>query len=338
MEHSGKDKGARRKRRPRQHIMEDQSRLIIRQAVPSHWVIHDFDKPDYGIDLVFEVFEEVDDTFETLGEYLYIQAKSVSSANIEKIKVHPVQNVSREAWMEDKRRWIELDVVKFPIDTDLLYTVLMLGTSVCVLLFVVDLATRTTYFLCLNDYIEKYLLPSNPRFLEQETVTLYIPTLNVLGDDMGERALTFYSKRGKFLSAFSKFQYQRFELEYLFAPPCWSLESCAEFDAADAVAFAGAISVVQYFIQQIEQLDIWGFSAWPLMTLMKSQVDELWKYLAKGPEELSKDIFHTRRTIENCWRALANINNIFEEISREQHLPKYVSLLMHPGVSPEQFA
>jgi len=338
MEQSQKDKSARRKRRPRQHIMEEQSRQIIRSVLPSHWVIHNFDKPDYGIDLVIEVFEQVDDTFETLGEYLYIQAKSVTSAKIEKLKVYPVANVSRQPWMEDKSRWIELDVVKFSVDTDLLYTVQTLGTSVAVLLFLVDLATRKTYFLCLNDYIDKYLLPSHPGFVDQETVTLYIPTFNVLGDTAGARALTFYSKRGKFLSAFSKFQYQRNELEYLFEQPCWSVVSQAEFEGTDAEAFAGGITIVQFFIGQIEGLDIWTFSGWPLMRYLKSQIVELRKLLSKDLQELSQDIFQTRRSIGNCWQTLANMNNIFEELSREQHLPKYIGLLGRADGPTEQFA
>jgi len=338
MEQSEKDNSARRKRRPRQHIMEEQSRQIIRAVLPGHWAIHNFDKPDYGIDLVIEVFEQVDDTFETMGEYLYIQAKSVTSAKIEKMKIYPVANVSRQPWIQDKSRWIELDVIKFPIDTDLLYTVQTLGTSVAVLLFLVDLATRTTYFLCLNDYIEKYLLPSHPGFVDQETVTLHIPAFNVLGNQAGERALTFYSKRGKFLSAFSKFQYQRNELEYLFEQPCWSVGSQAEFEGTDAEAFAGGISIVQYFIGQIEELDIWAFPGWPLMRYLKSQIVELRKLLSKDPQKLSQDIFQTRLSIDNCWRTLANMNNIFEELSREQHLPKYVSLLSRADGPPERFA
>jgi hypothetical protein len=346
MESSGKGKGPRRKRRVIQHIMEESSRQIIRETLPSHWAVHDFDKPDYGIDLVIEVFEKVDDSFETLGEYLYIQVKSEMSVKIEQIKVHPVDNVSRQAWIEDKSRWMAIDVVKFPIETDLLYTVQMLGTSVSVLLFVVDLSTRRTYFLCLNDYIEKYLLPAHPGFLlpahrgflDQQTVTLYIPTANVLGNGRSETALSFYSKRAKFLAFSSKFHYQRNELGYLFAQSCWSVASSAEFEGTDAAVFAGAISVVLYFIEQIEHLDIWEFKAWPLMPVTKEQIVDLRDFLSRGPEQLSRDVSYVKSQIDNLWFRLANINNIFEELTREQHLPKYLSLLMRPDMPPEQFA
>jgi hypothetical protein len=71
---------------------------------------------------------------------------------------------------------------------------------------------------------------------------------------------------------------------------------------------------------------------------MKSQIEELRKLLTRDPMELSKDVFQTRRAIDNLWRLLANTNNIFEEIVREQHLPKYVYLLARPDSPPEQFA
>jgi hypothetical protein len=192
--------------------------------------------------------------------------------------------------------------------------------------------------LCLNDYIEKYLLPSNPGFRDQETVTLHIPTVNFLGDDRGETALAMYSKRAKFLSFFSKFHYQRHELGYLFAQPCWSLGSNAEFDATDAAAFAGGICVVLYFIEQVEHLDIWEFEAWPLLPVTKEQISDLRELLARGPAILSKNISLTRTAIDNLWFRLANINNLFEELIREQHLPKYISLLMDSRMPPERFA
>jgi uncharacterized protein DUF4365 len=335
---SNKNKTAHRKRRPSQHIMEDQSRQVVREVLPSHWAVHDFDKPDYGIDVVVEIFEKVDETFEALGEFLYVQVKSVKNARVEKVKIYPVNNVARQPWLEDKSRWIEYDVVKFPIETDLLYTVQTMGTSVSVMLFVVDLATRNTYFLCLNDYIDKYLMPSNPGFWDQEAATLYIPVVNILGHKDGETALAFYGKRGKLLSAFSKFQYQRYELEYLFAQLCWQVASNAEFDAGDEAAFAGGIKVVLYFIEQIENLDIWDFSAWVAMIHMKNQIAELQKLLSRDPRELSKDIFHTKMAIDGLWRLLANTNNLFEEIIRERHLPKYIYLFMRADTPPEQYA
>lgn len=48
-----------KKQRVLQHLMEDESYEIIKSQIPKHWVIREFNRPDYGIDLVIELFELV---------------------------------------------------------------------------------------------------------------------------------------------------------------------------------------------------------------------------------------------------------------------------------------
>lgn len=55
----------------------------MRSKLPSHWVLREY-RPDYGLDYSLEVFKEADTggkfpTYETLGEHLFIQLKSVAS-------------------------------------------------------------------------------------------------------------------------------------------------------------------------------------------------------------------------------------------------------------------
>jgi len=65
---------AHKKRRPIQHIMEDESYKIIKDALPKHWVVRDFNRPDYGIDIVIELFEFVEkEMTETLREFIFVQ-------------------------------------------------------------------------------------------------------------------------------------------------------------------------------------------------------------------------------------------------------------------------
>ena len=79
------DNKVRRKRRVSQHVMEEASYLIIKKHIPKEWVIREFNKPDYGIDLVIELFEKIDeDISETLGEFIYVQVKSVQQLEIKK--------------------------------------------------------------------------------------------------------------------------------------------------------------------------------------------------------------------------------------------------------------
>src|SRR5690606_20858104 len=169
---------ARRKQRPLQHLMEDESYEIIKNQIPKHWVIREFNRPDYGIDLVIELFELVDENIaETLGEFIYVQVKSIKSIDIKNERVYQVGNVAKGYWKEDKTEYIDLEVVKYQFDTNSIFTIQSLGGSVPVLLFLVDIETKEVYFICLNDYIDKIILPKNPKYGEQASINITIPTL-----------------------------------------------------------------------------------------------------------------------------------------------------------------
>ena len=85
---------ARRKQRVRQHIMEDESYEVIKRYIPNNWVIREFNRPDYGIDLVIELFEKIDEQIsETLGEFIFVQVKSVEKLERKIEKIYPVDNV-----------------------------------------------------------------------------------------------------------------------------------------------------------------------------------------------------------------------------------------------------
>lgn len=48
---------AQKKQRVFQHIMEDESYQIIKDKLPKDWVVREFNRPDYGVDIVIELFE-----------------------------------------------------------------------------------------------------------------------------------------------------------------------------------------------------------------------------------------------------------------------------------------
>lgn len=208
---------AKKKQRVFQHIMEDESYQIIKKLIPKEWVIREFNRPDYGIDLVIELFDKIDEQItETLGEFIYVQVKSVKHLKVKSEKIYPVGNVAKGKWKEDKSEYAEIDVVKYIFDTNSIFTIQTLGGSVSVLLFLVDIESENVYFICVNDYIDKIILPKNPKYTEQESYTITIPTLNnLVNKEISNNALKFYGKRAKLLSAFSKFSYQKNELSYL---------------------------------------------------------------------------------------------------------------------------
>lgn len=318
---------ARKKQRNRPHIMEDESFKIIRNLLPNEWVIREFNRPDYGIDLVIELFENIDkETFETLGEYLYIQVKSKEELKINSEKVFPVENVAKGNWKEDKSDSLNLDVVKLIMDTDSLFTIQALSSSIPVLLFLVDLKLKNVYFICLNDYIDKLLLPKNPNYEKQESVTLKIPILNNLcNQKISQAALKYYGKRAKLLSAFSKFSYQKNELSFLL--DYRSLNIITYRDKIDKTSDKSIQNIkrqVLFFIKQIEHLDIWQYSEWSILGEMKKQICDL-------KDKLEKNELTDERLIEYVlinWHQLTNLNNMYEELTREWFLPKYLSLLI----------
>jgi hypothetical protein len=83
------------KRRPFQHITEDESIDLVKSELPLQWVVRQC-KPDYRIGLVVETFDVVDEAkelCEMLGEHFCIQLKSVRSTVFHEITVAPRRNV-----------------------------------------------------------------------------------------------------------------------------------------------------------------------------------------------------------------------------------------------------
>lgn len=68
--------------RPRQHIVEDESRVFFRQNIPSHWVVRD--KPnDYGIDCEVEIFDQ---SGKSTSLVFWVQLKATDSKSEKVIK------------------------------------------------------------------------------------------------------------------------------------------------------------------------------------------------------------------------------------------------------------
>jgi len=319
---------AKKKQRVLQHIMEDESYQIIKNLLPKEHVVREFNRPDYGIDIVIELFDKIDDkTSETLGEFIYAQVKSVQSLEVKREKVFSVANVAKGSWKEDRSKYAEIDVVKYSFDTNSLYTISTLGSSVSVLLFLVDIQSKDAYFICLNDYIDKIILPQNREYSNQETVTIKIPVLNSLKNgSISNSALNFYGKRAKLLAAFSKFFYQKNEIGHLL-----------EFQDFPIITFRDKIendknkvdeeivSQILYFIEQIEDLDIWEYNEWQPLPMAKIEILALKDYLNDKPEF---QFGIAREKIIVCWHRLTNLSSMYEELCREWFLPKMMSLLM----------
>lgn len=317
---------ARKKQRVLQHMMEDKSYEIIKRQIPEHWVIREFNRPDYGIDLVIELFDKIEDGIaETLGEFIYVQVKSVKSIEVKKETIYGVSNVAKGVWKENKQEYTEIDVVKYVLDTDSIFTIQSLGASVSVLLFVVDLRNEEIYFICLNDYIDKIILPQNPKYGEQKSLTLTIPILNKLSNkNIADNALKFYGKRAKLLASFSKFYYQENEICYMFGYKNYPVRTYRNEIEKDKVNKKDDLkNQLLYFISQIEELDIWQHNEWVALPLAKKDLLVIKEML------LQKDVDITgiKDKVIILWHQLTNLGTIYEDICREWYLPKIISLM-----------
>lgn len=328
---------SRRKIRAEQHLMESDSYRILHSILPKHWVIREFNHPDYGVDLVIEIFEPYDldqKQYEAMGEFLYIQVKSVQVADVQKIKLFDVQNVAKGQWTETRETFIEADVIKYALDTISLFTVQQMGSSISFLLFLVDLKSENAYFICLNDLIDKYIIPKNKNYLSQKTVTLNIPVKNDLRENLvANSALKIYAKRAKLLAAFAKFFYQRNEILYFFDirdMPISTFRNALDLDGNPQ--FDEYITMINVFISQIEHLDIWLMKGWEAISISHNELNSLISLLKSHPNEKIQIIEQTFVT----WHSLCNLSNVYEELVREWFLPKKLSyFLSYPDLPTE---
>lgn len=150
--------------------MKKKSLDIVSSILPDYWTIREY-KPDYGIDLEIELFESkiIDDkkVYDTLGEHLFIQVKGTENIDFSTFTIHERKNVEKYKVVKGEQ-YKTIDVIKFQLDTAELYTVERMSSAVPILLFVVDVNNGDIYYLCLNDYIEKVLIPTDPEYYHKQ--------------------------------------------------------------------------------------------------------------------------------------------------------------------------
>ncbi len=341
------------KRRVHQHIMEDKSISLLRSRLPEEWVIREY-RPDYGIDLAIEIFKFIDPDrtkADSLGEWFFSQVKSVSKTKINKLKVFGRHNVEKAANQTNPDEFLEIDVIRFPLETDELLTIQAMGSGVPVILFLVALDTQRIFFVCLNDLIDKVILPEDPDYTVKSTKTIYIPVKNEikLNDESTLVPIRFYAKRPKLYSAFSKFTYQEDELRYLV-----DNISITDFEG---IPQCRELLTVRHFLRIIKRYDFWETTRmWKPITDCYEDIISLEtlidKTLSTGRIETSD--FHQANSLEmrfdpvdfTCflfkskitftWHRLKNLNNMYEELCREWFLPTFLAQYLSYTDYPEE--
>lgn len=322
------------KKRSIQHIIGEKGVSILKDIFPDEWAVREY-SPDYGIDLDVELFEYLGDgKYRTRGEHVLFQVKGTERICKKVIKLYSRMNVEKE-YKKIESDFCMMEVVQYAIDTDLLITVERMGSAVPVLLCVVDVVNRTAYCVCLNDYIEKILIPENPDFLNQKSVTINIPVRNCVNTEEGKHIIEWYGKRAKLYAFFNKVHYQLGELNY---------SSNIEYE-----------KLTDHFFKILCRLDVWSaVDYFPALGIVKEEVDYYLEHnITKMGDEVIKTMIERGEDVDSpmyegtycvgevsfkeiqftqslhiLWERLCNVANIFEENAKEAFLPSYFSDLI----------
>lgn len=317
------------KQRSEQHLLDEEGQKLFRAALPKEWVVREY-RPDYGLDFSIELFKSSEGLrrsgplFETLGEHIFVQLKSSRALKRSKIKLYGRYNVEKGPEKINKSDYVgEMPVVQFPLETSELITIQRMGAALPVLLVVADLSSGNCHFVCLNDYIDKVLVPRHPDYTDTAQRVIHVPIANRVADPtVGHTAFRWYGKRPKLYAAFQKVVFQHVELNHAQHTP--------EF-----------LDLARYFARLITSYDFWRETEmWGHIARYGAMVESFLKTGKPGlmvrhndairefigdradPDELdrfTKELDESE--INELWRCLAVLPRNYEEVCREWFLP-----------------
>lgn len=314
------------KRSCEQHLIDKRGCDLLNELLPQVWRLREY-RPDYGLDFAVEVFADADDPnrpYETLGEHFFIQLKSTESPKLGPLEIRARGNVEKQQEVLTDERVAEIDTYRLSIETSELVTVERMGIAVPVLLVVADLRLRRCSFVCLNDYIDKVLVPKFDDYRTKKSRTVHIPAENEIGSMQGRVGLNWYAKRAKLLAAFQRFTFQYAELQY------------ASEDEWRELAQHFARKIIEYdFWDDVEMCPIIGHYRDGLRRFIDTGQPQLLQRsiplvdVRTGPDEM--DEYMRKQDIFQLWRELSILPLKYEDVWREWFLP---TALGHVASSP----
>lgn len=328
------------KKRPLAHVVDTAGATLLRQILPNEWVIREY-KPDYGIDYAVEVFDRsANGDLVSLGEHFFVQLKSKSQIKQIRKKVHLRYNVEKRPLSYTQEDEKEISVLPVAIETEELDLARSMGPAVPLLLVISDIESSALYWVCLNDFVDKVLLPEMPSLAVQSSHTVHVPVHNLVDGSIPSLIpLRFFARRAKLYAAFNRFRYQRHEIDYAL--------NHDQFIPADAVPTSELLELAKHFLSISLAYDFWHTThAWPAIELTYILVSPLMKIIERiqggeavegifadqikqvpirrdpdGDVEFAR--FLLRAEISSAFNRLGNLGNVFEEISREWFLPTH---------------
>ena len=205
------------------------------------------------------------------------------------------------------------------------------------------------YFICLNDAIDKCIIPEDNDFRNKETKTIHIPVKNEVSNDKRTLIpLKFIAKRPKLYSAFSKFTYQQHVLGWLSEELSLALSG--------SYSNQSSVNTIIHFLENIKRFDFWETTEmWPIIPITYQEILEVenllhyYKRSSSRPDEkllkqlskilaspgtipisdMDQDLIgqFVNNKIQITWKNLKALNNVYEEVCRELFLPTYLGIL-----------
>ncbi|OBA13385.1 hypothetical protein A9988_01560 [Acinetobacter calcoaceticus] len=305
-----------RKQRSLNQIKEDISIRLLREKLPQEWVIHSYGS-DYGIDCVVELFDFIDEKkkiVETLGENFFVQLKASDCIKYTKRRAYSRGNVAKGGLIQNKKEYIDIPVANFQLDMTDIMTVQSIGTAIPILLILVDTNLEKIYFVCLNDYIDKVIIPEDSKYFNKKSKVISIPLQNEIRDiEESLVPLRAYGKRSKMYGAFNLFNYQLKEIH--------RLQGLTNF--TPEVSFEQGVDMILTFTEIALRQDIWSsHEFWQPIEWSFKELTDLKNKIKNGVKEEDYQIFLIYCS-EYIWSRLTNLANMYEELVREWFMPTY---------------
>lgn len=185
------------------------------------------------------------------------------------------------------------------------------------LLLVVDETTEDVFYVCLNDYINKILVPERGDYSHQDSWTVYVPLFNRLDRNTPEfSCIRLLAKRPKLYGAFSTFAYQAHELRY-------AVESIVDEppETIEALRQSALGTLLRVFVETDLRLSIWGTTGigfWYPLRKVQEMLLRVERVL-RGDELASSD--DLLALAMRAFELAGGLGRIYEELCREWRLP-----------------
>ena len=245
---------------------------------------------------------------------MFVQLKSVAEPEIHLLELFGCGNVEKgpeKLILEEKVA--EIESYRFQLEMSEFVTIERMGIGVPVLLMIADLARQRCSFVCLNDYIDKILIPRHKEYRVTGSRAIHVPLWTEIGSEAGSTGLRWYAKRAKLLAAFQRFTYQYSELKWR--------------DNGDWRPLA------RYFGERIVRYDFWedtdmcrliSYYGARLRQFLETGQPGCYNLTTKVPEAFDTKEFteHMKKLdVFELWRGLSLLPKTYEDVWREWFLP-----------------